>query len=175
MSIISIECPNCGANVNRKENEYFATCPFCGSEVAFNELKEEAAAGDYIDRINELEEEKDNDEKIRLKLKNWYNMRNGLFAIVGLFHWIGFSIVGSHLNDRDDTVVGIGVIFCMISWICFLFSPALLAAIYPAYNVLTGKHETGGKFKMYFVLAGIELALIVLGTVLAYIVVETIM
>ena len=175
MSIISIECPNCGANVNRKENEYFATCPFCGSEVAFNELKEEAVAGDYIDRINELEEEKDNDEKIRLKLRNWYKTRNGFFAFVGLFHCIGFGIVGAHLNDRDDTVVGLGVVFCMLSWICFLASPALLSATYPAYNVLTGKPEKGGRFKMYFILAGIELALIVLGTVLAYLVVMTIM
>ena len=50
--IVTITCPHCGGQVDRVDNAFFAKCPYCGIEVAFNEIKEEVQVGEYRERID---------------------------------------------------------------------------------------------------------------------------
>ena len=55
MDIVLIKCPNCGGNIERQKGEYFSKCPYCGAEVCFDEIKEEAQLGVLKDKIDILE------------------------------------------------------------------------------------------------------------------------
>lgn len=94
MDIITLECPNCGAKVVRQKNEYFATCPYCGVEVCFDEIKGEAAKGqidELKDSVEGYKKEKEIIDEGRENLKRWSRWRNILYASITGLVFFGFS------------------------------------------------------------------------------------
>ena len=163
MEVVSIECPNCGARIERKNNEYFAKCPYCGVEVAFDEIKEEAQIGELKDKVRTFEKTAGEDEEWRRKHRKWRTIRIVGLAVVGVFNFCGFSLVGSSdaFGYRFETMLGFGAIFCMLSWITAIFLPFFLGRRYPAYDFLTGEVDAAAGLK-----AGVKLAFLELGVLL---------
>ena len=97
MDIVEIECPNCGAPVERKQGEYFVKCPFCGVEIGFDEMKEEVQFGEMQNRINILEKRDAVDMSHRRSLDRWLRSRNIMMAVMGIFSFLGFMLVGTKM------------------------------------------------------------------------------
>ena len=163
MQVVSIECPNCGAKIERKDNEYFAKCPYCEVEVAFDEIKEEAQIGELKSKVRSLEKTAGEDEEWRSKHRKWRTMRNVGLAAVGVLNFCGFSLVGSSdaLGLKFETMLGFGAIFCLLSWILAFVLPFVLGKHYPAYDVLTAEEDKTAGLK-----AGVKMAFMVLGVLL---------
>ena len=87
MDIVEIECPNCGAPVERKQGDYFGKCPFCGVEIGFDEMKEEVQFGEMQNRINILENRDAVDMSHRRSLDRWLRSRNIMMAVMGIFSY----------------------------------------------------------------------------------------
>ncbi|MBR6451351.1 MAG: IBR domain-containing protein [Lachnospiraceae bacterium] len=154
MAIVEIECPNCGGKVQRIEDKFFATCPYCGSEVCFNEIKEEVKLGKYRDQINELKKSSQEEEEQRKKLQKWVRNRNLVLTAIGVLNLIGF-LIGAYASIRDnDGAMGFAVLFMITGWVIFMCSIPLVGLAYPGYNLLYGTSEKGGKWKMALKIAG---------------------
>ena len=98
MDIITLECPNCGAKVVRQKNEYFATCPYCGVEVCFDEIKGEAAKGqidELKDSVEGYKKEKEIIDEGRENLKRWSRWRNILYASITCLVFFGFFFISA--------------------------------------------------------------------------------
>ena len=100
MNIVSIECPNCGGRIDRDKSEYFANCPFCGTEVCFDEIKGEAQYG----QIDELK-----DRGIKFYLDDFGTGYSNMERILELpFDIIKFDkslVTATNANERSAVVV----------------------------------------------------------------------
>ena len=161
MDVVSLECPNCGGHVERKGSEYFVKCPYCGVEVAFDEIKEEAQIGGLKDKVSSLERMQDEQEAKRSALRKWILWRNILFGLMGAMHFCGFTCVGaSEAGDPSmELVLGLGTVLCLFAWIMAIALPLAMASNYPAYDLLNGGTEVAGKpkacLKMFLMTFGI--------------------
>ncbi|MBP3204044.1 MAG: hypothetical protein J6M66_01330 [Lachnospiraceae bacterium] len=168
MDMVAIQCPNCGGRMERKEKEYFAKCPYCGSEVCFDEIKEEVQVDVYRDKAAELEQENNLYKENQKALQRWLRIRNIVFVITGLCHFLGFAIFA--YDTESEAVLWIGMIFLIIAWtVFFVFMPALSLS-YPNYNIVTGKKESIYKWKMWLKLSGIGLGIFMVTAIGAVIV-----
>lgn len=170
MDIILIECPHCGGQVERKEGEYFAKCPYCGKEVCFNEIKEEAQINVFKDKLNDLEQKNKVEQEHKEKLQKWLKARNAFFAVMAICNFAGFFLVGiSDAEDHaDDVKMMIGSVCMIIAWTLLLFVPAALGLAYPNYNILSGSPEPGGKLKEGVKLLAAGFGICAATTVIAY-------
>ena len=172
MGIVTIECPNCGAPVERKEGEYFGTCPFCGVEVGFDEMKEEVQFVEMQNRINILENQDRVDFINRDVLKKWLKKRNIIFTIMFIMQFIAFSLIGT--SDYDSGGMALGVIIMLIVLGIGFFSPITLAGQFPGYIDVYGKPDQSSKakLKMWLKLFIIAVCLIFAASVSAVLVFE---
>ena len=169
MDLVNLKCPNCGGRIERPDNEYFANCPYCGTEVAFDEIKEEASLERYRDRIDELERSSDAVKKGRIEIRKWMKLRNITLAVMSFCNFAAFSLVGYDLESKSDTRTGIGVIFFLLTWACLFFALPILSYMYPLYNIISGKIDKGARWKVWLKLTAVAIGLLVLSAILAYI------
>ncbi len=170
--IIAIACPHCGGRVQRENNAYFAKCPYCGSEVAFNEIKEEAQIGAYRERLDVLEQYENTDRAKRLTMQKWTRNRNIVFAILSILNFLGFFFVGISSYTEDDNWVGPGSILFLITFAGLLIAVPYFAVNYPGYNALYKKDEKFGKLKMWVKLWAVAISLLLVTAFMAYAVLE---
>ena len=153
MDIVMIKCPNCGGQVNRKDTEFFGRCPYCGSEVAFDAVKEEVQLDIYRDKIDALERNNNLDELTRKSLVKWYRMRNIVLIVMCICICVGFCLVDKMVSSTDLT--GFGVFLVIIGLGLVFAGPPLIGFAYPSYNLLHQKEERAGKLMMWLKLTGI--------------------
>lgn len=170
MDIVSIKCPNCGGMIKRQPNEYFARCQYCGGEVCFDEIKEEAVIGEYADRIEELERDKSVLQSRKKELKNWSKARNCFLGIMSICNLIGFVLIGASDGDDSSSVMILGAILVIIAITLFFAAIPILAAVFPSYDAFTGEKESGGRVKMLIKLYAIGLSLGIISSFSAYII-----
>ncbi len=171
MNIVSIECPNCGGRIPRQGSEYFVRCPYCDTEVAFNEIKEEAQIDALKDRLDAYEQMADDDETIRRRVARWIMVRNISLSAMGVLHFFGFSLVGAsdYAGSKKELLLGFGSVFCLIAWVLAFCVPAILGYYYHPYNVLTHEPQKAGRLKTGIMLAIIGLAILVFSAFAAFV------
>ena len=173
MDIVSLTCPNCNGIVKRKNNEYFAKCPYCGSEVCFNDIKEEAVIGQMSQELRRMQTDKNLSDAKLAAVRRWVRMRNIVVILQALFGFFAMFLVTVSTKNGDPNEVFIASgSMCLIFGTLFLFlMPLLLGAFRPAYDPITGKDEKGMKVKALFATFGLQLAAGLLGIIIGVIVV----
>ncbi len=175
MAIVEIECPNCGGKVKRKEEEFFVTCPFCGSEVCFNEIKEEVDLGKIREEISDLRKSTLETEEERIKLRKWSKKRRLFLIAIAVFNLTGF-MVGAYASIRHDkNIMGFAMLFMITAFILFICSIPLVGCTYPGYSLLYGEREKGGKVKMALKITGLGIVIQFVTAFLAVIVMSLIL
>ena len=167
MDIVVIECPNCGGHVERKKGDYFGKCPYCGKEICFNEIKEEAEVGIVKERLEKLEQKEKAEDTHKKELKSWLTTRNWFLAIMGVCHFLGILLVALS-DDKEDWRLAVGSISALIAWILLFFIPLIFGLTYPTYNILSGKNEPAGKLRSGLTLLFIGFAVCAATALLAY-------
>ena len=123
----SLNCPNCSATVYKDDNSYSVTCPFCDSEIWFNEIKEEAEVirirDNYEQALSEQEASFQQSEKYYSDLKRWKLKRNILLATVFLLG-LGFGLFGEENEELNDFFVGSAVLIALLA-------PVFITALHP--------------------------------------------
>ena len=171
-NLVDITCPSCGAPLERKENEYFAKCPYCGTETGFDELMAEAQLGRLKQRVNAYEDIDRDREVLQKKQKSWSLIKNIFLAIFSVCNLIGFGIVGTTALQRNDHAMMFGVMFVLMSWAGFFFGVPILSFCYPDRDILTGKKEPGKRVGVFIRLSILSIALILVTAFLAFLIVE---
>ena len=169
-NIVAITCPHCGGQVQRSNNEYFAKCPYCGIEIAFNEIKEEAQLGAYKERLDVLEQSENADTAKRLELQKWIRIRNIVFVIICFLIFAAFLLVGISRNLGIRTIAGIGGLCMFLACLGMMIGVIALAYNYPGYNALYKTNEKFGRLKMAFKLAAAGIGLMLCSAFIAYLV-----
>ena len=172
MDIVMIKCPNCGAANERREGEYFLKCPYCGMEICFDDIKEEAQIGVLQNKLSELEQDSREVEAARQLLKKYRSMRNISFALMCLLTIIGFDTVT--FADEDSAAMGFGVMMCLAAEIIALVMPVVLALVYPGYDIIMGATDRFKTVKKWIKLALITVGLQLISLIAAFIIEEII-
>lgn len=172
MDIVMIKCPNCGASVERREGEYFLKCPYCGMEVCFDDIKEEAQIGVLQNKLSAFEQNDIQVEAARQRLKSYCRMRNVSFGVMCLMTIVGFDLVS--LAGDDDPQTGLGALITLGAWGIAFFAPLLLALVYPGYNIMTGTTDKYKTVKMWLKLSLVTVGLIIVSLIVAFIIEEII-
>ena len=172
MSMVTIECPKCGGQVKRKKNEYFAFCPYCGAEIGFDEIKEEAQLGKYIERIDTLEKNEQESRGNREQMSKWLKLRNGMLILMTTLNFLGTCVeAGASLifpNVWDYLTWGaLAGVLCAAAVGIWLIGTPIVALRYPCYDVFQEKKEKAGRIKMLLLLAGIGVVLLAISMILA--------
>ncbi|MBR1470829.1 MAG: hypothetical protein IJ600_04210 [Lachnospiraceae bacterium] len=169
MDIVSIECPKCAGEVRRKKQEYFAKCPYCGTEVCFNEIREEAQVTRFREQAEILSGQKASYEARVKELKHWEKMRNIFMVIITVCNLIGWCCFGyaTEMGDALENEVPqwIGMLFLCVAFVCLLIFIPILGGIYPDYDLLTGEKKAGARIKMSLKLIGVTV-LLCMGTII---------
>ena len=146
MDIVTIECPNCGGNVERRKGEYFGRCPFCGIEIGFDEMKEEVHFDNMQQKINALENQDRIDFINRNALSKWIKQRNAFFTIITIVHFIGFALVETRTQDSGE--FRLGVILMLLTYGAVIFLTPILSGKFPGYIDVYGRPDKSGKAKV---------------------------
>ena len=178
MNIVSIECPNCGGRIDRDKSEYFANCPFCGTEVCFDEIKGEAQSGqidELKDRVEAFEKRERFDEEGRSRIRKWIKWRNISYAAISGATFLGFFFVGlgSGSHPENDIFIGIGAVIFISMMTLFFACPPALAAHYPDYDLINGKVNFADRLAMYVKIAATSIGIGVISAFAAYIVLKS--
>ena len=174
MDIVKIQCPNCGAPIERKQGAYFGKCPFCGVEIGFDEMKEEVQFGDMQNRINVLENQNQIVLAHRKALDKWLKGRTIMFIAVFITSFIGFMLVGTH-EDKTGTeefITGIGVISMILSFFTLFIGPIVAASVFPGYRSpnMPQVPKENSKVRMWLKLMAIGLLIALAGAFTAYLI-----
>lgn len=169
MDMVVINCPFCGGEMQRRNNDYHAYCTYCGREVCFDEIKEEAQLASYREKLVELQysnsaliNHRQQEENLRQQLRSWIKKRNICFAVITLLNALGFSIICA-VDEKSD-LMGLGVTSVLAAWTTLLTSSIIFSSTYPSYNYLTGRNEPVNRLGLFFKLFGAGLGLCALGT-----------
>ena len=171
MNIISIKCPNCGGVIEREDGAHFAGCPYCGSEICFDEIREEAQVDAFREKLEVLERNDNFEESNRRRLRGWVKKRNIVFAVLAVLHLAGFTLAGFGSELDAEAPLGTGAVLVLLAWCMILFVLPILGAAYPEYNILSGKVEKGAKIIMWLKLAGVAVMVCIFTSFLAYLIV----
>jgi hypothetical protein len=133
MGIIEIQCPQCGASVERKEGSYFAKCRYCGCEVCFNEAKAEAEVAGLRGRVNDLGSRLSMETRNNQQQKKWEKKRNLMYMITCVMSFVGFLFV--ILSDGDDDCMAIGALFIISALMGQLIASCLMCIAPPPSDV----------------------------------------
>ena len=171
-NIVSVECPNCGGQVQRKENDYFGVCPYCGTEIAFDEIREEAQLTGYRERLDKLELDSSIDSANKQTLLKWLRIRNICFIVLAICTFLGFAFAGCPAAEEQEFYVGVGAILMLIAGVILIGAIPYISSNYPEYNILRGKIEKGAKLKMYITLMLTAIGVCLVAAFLAYLAVS---
>ncbi|MCR5601426.1 MAG: IBR domain-containing protein [Ruminococcus sp.] len=162
MDIISIQCPHCGAGVERKKDAYFGTCPYCGSEVCFDDAKAEAEAIGLRGKVSDLDKRLNAEKQYKAAMKLWIKKRNRMYTITSLLFFLGF-LAAVVSDDEEGDLIAIGVMLIMIALFSHIVCSILKCANYPLFRdeykdfAIDNVSKTGLLFKtigMGFLLMG---------------------
>lgn len=131
--MIEITCPNCGGVMQRKRSEYFARCGYCGKEVVFDEIKEEAELYGIRKKLKHNERIKKEYNEQYAKFKKWRIVLIVSSIIYFLVCCKGFW----DIINYDSTV---GVWYIIAGFVMFVMFPIFLSLQYPVYDF--HKHKT---------------------------------
>ncbi len=166
MEVIKMDCPNCGAHLKRQQGEYFAKCPYCDSEIAFDSLQAEATVDTYRQQVNTFETMEAGRSRIRLEQKQWNRLKYLLIAACGILNFAGFTMVGYCDLKETESLMGPGVCALLLASAIFLAAPICLTLTVPDRDILTGEKKPGIRIKtiiqMYLILFGVMILSIVL-------------
>lgn len=132
MKIISIQCPHCGAGVERKENEYFGICPYCGSEVCFDDIKAESEVAGLRKKVNDLDWKINTDKQYKKQLAKWKKGRDRLYIISCLVSTAGFLFAMLSKED-DDAFINIGMGLLILAVLLLFIGAPLHCMNYPGF------------------------------------------
>ncbi len=132
MKIISIQCPHCGAAVERKENEYFGVCPYCGSEVCFDDIKAESEVTGLRKKVNDLDWKINTDKQYKKQLAKWKKGRNRTYIVSCLFSTAGF-LFSMLSKENDDAFINVGVGLLILAVLLILIGAPLHCMSYPGF------------------------------------------
>ena len=141
MDMVTFTCPNCGENAERKQNDYFAKCPYCGAEIGFNDLKEEAAEDVYKQKVETLEQRSALEQKINSQAAKWVKFRNISLVVMGVLHTAGFAAFAIADYLDNETGRGIGVVPLLIAWFIGFFMLPGSCIFYPKYDLRTDREN----------------------------------
>ena len=148
MDIVKIQCPSCGASVERKNDEYFGVCPYCGSEVCFNDARAEAEVNDLRGQLNSLDQRLDEEKMYKQQLAVWEKKRSRMYIITGIMAFLGFLFV-TLSEDSEGALIAIGVMLLFGAVIGLIFFSILRAADCPKPNNGGGAQSTINFFKIF--------------------------
>ena len=146
MSTVSMTCPKCGATLKRKNELFFTHCPYCGVELAFDEINEEST------------------DQVRKKIVEWKKMRDIYYLVLGVLSFLGDVL----MDTRDFTWSLVALVLTGISWLMFIIVPIVMGAKYPSYNLLTNKEDKGARVKKWAELVLISLCVITAAALAGY-------
>jgi len=132
MDIISIHCPHCGAAVERKQNEYFGTCPYCSSEVCFDDIKAEAEVEGLRQKVSDLDWKMNTDKQLKKQLAKWKKGRDRTYIVSCLVSIAGFLFAFLSKEGNDDSVM-IGVMLLIIAVLLLFIGASLHCMNYPGF------------------------------------------
>ena len=161
MDIISIQCPHCGAGVERKQNEYFGVCPYCGSEVCFDDIKAESEVADLRKKVSDLDWKITTDKQYKKQLAKWKKGRDRLYIISCLFSIVGFLFVMLSKEDDDD-FINIGMMLLIAAVLIIIIGAPLKCMGYPGFFEGTEdfKSTKTSRFGLFGKVTGIGLLLL---------------
>lgn len=174
MDIVKIQCPNCGAPIERKQGAYFGKCPYCGIETGFDEMKEEVQFGAMQNRINFLENQDQVDLAHRKALDKWLKGRNIMFIAIFIATFLAFILVGTNENktESEEFMTGIGVISMILSFFTLLIGPIVAASVFPGYRSpnMPQVPKENSKVRMWLKLMVIGILIALAGAFTAYLI-----
>lgn len=130
MNIIEIQCPKCGAKVERKKDSYFAVCHYCGCEVCFDEAKAESEVAGLRGRVNDLGSRLNKEQQYKQELKKWKRKRNIMYAVTGTMSFFGFLFTTLSSNV-DDGYIAAGVTLILGALFGLLLTSIILCSFHP--------------------------------------------
>ena len=164
MSINTLRCPSCGADVSYSGEE-FGECPYCGSQLHFGEL----ADADELRRLRSENYEYARQDRVKAeykkKLKNWTRNKWWTFLGIGVVNMISFVLLSFDYID-------VGASLFILAGVGFFLAPAFLGAAFPCLDEETCKivYGRGKKLKKMLALYGTALTISVLSIILAAII-----
>lgn len=170
MDMITFTCPNCGGNAERKNNDHFAKCPYCGAEIGFNVLKEEAAEGVYRQKAETPEQRSAIEQKINSQAAKWVKFRNISLVVMGVLHTAGIACFSIADNKGSESGQFAGVMSMLIAWFIGFFMIPGSSIFYPKYNILTGKDDNMIQVKQAVKAAVVSLILAIVTAFAAYLI-----
>ena len=176
MANISLNCPNCGADLDVVPGQATTECPYCKSDIFIGPLADHAkmsAMQRELRAKNGIAEQAGRMKEYHRALKKWKGGFGFFLSIIFVLNALAFALVGGS-NDEDETAIGVGsMIIIIIVLMCFMI-PAFFAAAYPCYDVEQDKvTRTGTKrWSAFFILLGIEAAVLVISLIAAFFLME---
>lgn len=132
MNIVTIDCPHCGAAVERKKDEYFGVCPYCGCEVCFDDIKAESEVTGLRKKVNDLDWKITTDKQYKKQLAKWKKGRDRLYLISCLFSIAGFTFAMLS-KEEDDASINIGMGLLIIALLLIIIGAPIHCLGYPAF------------------------------------------
>ena len=132
MGIIEIQCPKCGAAVERREGSYFAKCRFCGCEVCFDEAKAESEVAGLRGRVNELDSRLSIETRNKQQQKKWEKKRNLMYLITSVMTFVGFLF--AILSNGDDDCMAIGALLIISAFFGLIIASPLICIEPPPFD-----------------------------------------
>ena len=133
MKIISIQCPHCGAGVERKKDEYFGSCPYCGSEVCFDDIKDESEVIGLRNKVSDLDKRLNDEKQFKQQMAKWKKKRDRFYFIICIMSFVGFLCV-SLSNSSEDGFIALGVGLLLSALGAMLIVAPLKCADYPIFK-----------------------------------------
>ena len=135
MSLISLRCPSCGAEVVFS-GEKTGHCPYCDSQLHFDDLVDK----DELERLRSENEEYERNEATeeiyRRSLKLWKKIAAGIMSVIALLNIVAFPVL-----LMKNRYAGTGLLLAAFG--IFLFAPLVLGLTYPCFS--DKKASTSGR------------------------------
>ncbi len=147
MNIISIQCPHCGAAVERKKDEYFGVCPYCGSEVCFDDIKTETEVIGLRNKVSDLDKRLNDEEQFKQQMSKWKKQRDRLYIITSLMSFAGF-LCAILSESTEDNFIALGATLMIASLMTLLIAAPLKCANYPTFKEQNKKFSSDNVTKL---------------------------
>lgn len=172
----SLNCPNCGADLDFAPGTATTECPYCKSDIFVGPLadrnKLSAMQQELLRNENALQKA-ERLKKCHIFLKKW--RRGFIFFLFILFilNTAAWTLIGG-ANEEDESAIGVGsMTIVILAMLCFVV-PAIMAAVYPCYDIEQDMdtNVAGKRLSVFFILVGIEIAVFILSMIAAFFISE---
>ena len=176
MADISLNCPNCGADLDVDPGKVITECPYCKSDIFIGPLADRnkmSAMQQELVRNEAALQQADRVKKYHLSLKKWRTGFTIFLVILFIFNSLAFALVGG-ANSEDDAATGVGATTMIILWFICLIVPIFMASVYPCYDISQDKvtRSAAKKWSAFFAMIGIEAAVLLVSAIAAFFLVD---